>query len=142
MTNSMRAPIGGVHVFPLRVYYEDTDFSGRVYFANYLKFMERGRSEFLRELGVLHQDMASRESMTWAVKRVTVDYLKPALLEDSLTVHTRALDIGGARVKLAQDVRRGGEILVTSEVEVCLIADGKPRRIPAAIRAKLEKSSI
>ena len=84
------------HIFPVRVYYEDTDFSGRVYFANYLKFMERGRSEFLRALGVLHQDLASREAMTWAVKRLSVDYLKPALLEDSLAVHTKAVR-GGRR---------------------------------------------
>jgi acyl-CoA thioester hydrolase len=130
----------GAHVFPLRVYYEDTDFAGVVYYANYLKFIERGRSEFLRAANVLHREIAAGEvPLVWAVKRMTVDYSKPAHLDDVLHVHTRPAEMGGARITLAQDVRRGDDLLLSAVVDVCLIADGRPRRIPADIRAKLEK---
>jgi acyl-CoA thioester hydrolase len=129
----------GAHVFPLRVYYEDTDFSGVVYYANYLKFIERGRSEFLRAADVLHREIASGEvPLAWAVKRMTIEYIKPAHLDDVLHVRTRPTEMGGARITLAQEVRRGETLLLTADVEVCLISDGRPQRIPAEIRAKLE----
>jgi acyl-CoA thioester hydrolase len=79
--------------------------------------------------------------LIWAVRRMTVEYLKPALLDDALIVRTRVTDMSGARIKLAQDVRRGDQILLTADVEVCLISNGKPQRIPADIRARLEKIS-
>ena len=130
----------GAHVFPLRVYYEDTDFSGLVYHATYLKFMERGRSEFLRAAGVLHQELAAgHEPMMWAVRRIAVEYEKPARLEDSLIVRTRPGDISGARIRLRQEIHRGAETLVTADVEVCLVGKGRARRIPENIREQLEK---
>jgi acyl-CoA thioester hydrolase len=130
----------GTHVFPLRVYYEDTDFAGVVYYATYLRFIERGRSEFLRAAGVLHREIAKGEvPLIWAVRRMTVEYLKPALLDDALIVRTRPTDMSGARIKLAQDVRRDDQVLLTADVEVCLISGGKPQRIPPDIRARLEK---
>lgn len=132
----------GAHVFPLRVYYEDTDFAGVVYYANYLKFIERGRSEFLRAADVLHRAIASGEmALAWAVKRMTVEYIKPAHLDDALIVRTRPTGMSGARIRLAQEVRRGDDLLLTADVEVCLVSGGKPQRIPAGIRAKLEKLS-
>ena len=132
----------GIHVLPLRVYYEDTDFSGSVYHATYLKFLERGRSEYLRALGVLHQELAAREQTTWAVKRIAVDYRRPAQLEDAITVHTHRGNVEGARVHIRQEIHRGHDILVTADVEVCLVAGGKPRRIPNDVRAKLAKSNL
>src|SRR5437868_22805 len=84
---------GRAHVFPVRVYYEDTDFSGVVYHANYLRFMERGRSEFLRLVGAGHGGMlGSPEPLVWAVRRMNVDFLKPARMEDALTVRTEVLE--------------------------------------------------
>ncbi len=131
---------GRTHVFPVRVYYEDTDFSGVVYHANYLRFMERGRSEFLRISGAGHQGMLeSPEPLVWAVRRMNVDFRKPARMEEALTVRTNVLELAGARMRLAQAVLRGETPLVTAEVEVCIITlDGRPRRVPDSTRRKLE----
>ena len=140
-----REPSGGwlegrTHVFPVRVYYEDTDFSGVVYHANYLRFMERGRSECLRLMGAGHQGMlGNAEPLVWAVRRMNVEFLKPARMEEALTVRTSMLELAGARMRLAQRVLRGKETLVKAEVEVCTITlDGRPRRVPDSTRKKLE----
>jgi acyl-CoA thioester hydrolase len=131
---------GKTHVFPVRVYYEDTDFSGVVYHANYLRFMERGRSEFLRLIGAGHQGMlAVAEPLVWAVRRMRVDFVRPARVEDALTVRTRVIALAGARLRLDQAVMRGEETLIEAEVEVCTITlDGRPRRVPDSTRPKLE----
>jgi acyl-CoA thioester hydrolase len=131
---------GRSHVFPIRVYYEDTDFSGVVYHANYLRFMERGRSEFLRLVGAGHQGMLTNtEPLVWAVRRMNVDFLKPARMEDALTVRTEVLELAGARMRLSQAVLRGQVTLVKGEIEVCVITlDGRPRRVPDSTRKKLE----
>jgi acyl-CoA thioester hydrolase len=127
-------------VFPLRVYYEDTDFSGVVYHASYLRFMERGRSEFLRAAGAPHQAMLAAEPpLFWAVRRMTIEFVKPAKVEEALTVRTQALELAGARLRLGQEIRRGGSLLVRADVEVCVISfEGRPRRVPEAIRSKLQ----
>ena len=129
------------HVLPVRVYYEDTDFSGVVYHAKYLRFMERGRSEFLRAAGVRHQGMLkTEEPLVWVVRRMTIEYLKPARVDDELTVHSTPKEITGARMQVEQGVWRQAELLVKAEVEACVITlDGKPRRIPDGIRKQLEK---
>ena len=131
---------GHAFVFPLRVYYEDTDFSGVVYHASYLRFMERGRSEFLRAAGAPHQAMlATAPPLFWAVRRMTVEFVKPAKVEDALTVRTQAVELAGARLRLDQVVCRAAEVLVRAEVEVCMITfEGRPRRVPDAIRNKLQ----
>jgi acyl-CoA thioester hydrolase len=133
--------IPGGHVLPVRVYFEDTDFSGVVYHGAYIRFMERGRSDYLRRLGVGH-DALDRgehgEPLAFAVRRITVDYLKPARIDDVLEVETRSGELGGARIVLAQTVRRGDEVLVTAEVTVVMInAAGQARRLPDAVRAVL-----
>ncbi len=130
---------GKAFVFPIRVYYEDTDFSGLVYHANYLHFMERGRSEFLRVAEVSHQAMLGQgEPLVWAVRRIKIDYLKPARVEEALTIRTALIELTGARMRLAQEVRRGLEVLAGAEVEVCLITlDGRPRRVPDGVRTIL-----
>ena len=131
---------GKTHVFPLRVYYEDTDFSGVVYHANYLRFMERGRSEFLRLAGAGHQGMlTAAEPLVWAVRRMQIDFARPARMEEALSVRTFVLELAGARMRLDQAVLRGAQTLVKAEVEVCVITlDGRPRRVPDSTRKKLE----
>ncbi|MGQ0742366.1 MAG: tol-pal system-associated acyl-CoA thioesterase [Alphaproteobacteria bacterium] len=132
---------GRMHVLPIRVYYEDTDFSGVVYHAKYLHFLERGRSEFLRAAGVRHQGMLkTEEPLVWVVRRMEIEYLKPARVDEDLQVRTAPYDLSGARLSVHQGVWRGAEQLVKAEVEACVITlDGKPRRIPDAVRRKLEK---
>jgi acyl-CoA thioester hydrolase len=131
---------GRTHVLPVRVYYEDTDFSGVVYHANYLRFMERGRSEFLRLVGAGHQGMLEgAEPLVWAVRRMRIDFAKPARMEEALTIRTSVLELAGARMRLDQAVLREASTLVKAEVEVCVITlDGRPRRVPDSTRKKLE----
>jgi acyl-CoA thioester hydrolase len=130
------------HVYTLRVYYEDTDFSGYVYHASYLRFMERGRSEFLRVLGIGHQMLLQQpEPMFWTVRSISITYTRPAGIEDALAVRTRVARIGGARVVLEQWIERDGEGLTRADVEVCVISRaGRPRRIPELIRERMERS--
>ena len=126
------------HCFDLRVYYEDTDLAGIVYYANYLKFIERGRSEFLRDLGIDQVALRAEEGIVFAVRRVEADYIAPAFFDDHLSVTTRVTETTGARIVLAQDVCRAEHILFSSMVTiVCLLASGRPARMPAAVRAGL-----
>jgi acyl-CoA thioester hydrolase len=131
---------GRTHVFPLRVYYEDTDFSGFVYHASYLRFMERGRSEFLRICGIGHQELLQfAEPLFWTVRSIAIKYIRPARIEDALRVRTSVAGLTGARMLLEQWICRNQEEMTTAEVEVCLIsAAGRPRRIPDAIRQSME----
>ncbi len=128
------------HIFPVRVYYEDTDFSGVVYHASYLRFMERARTEFLRELGIHQQaifDGAHGDIFGFAVRRMEIDFLKPARMDDMLSVETSADAIGGASIDLAQRILRGEELLIAAKVRVACIADGRPKRLPSWVREKL-----
>ncbi|MFN9357644.1 MAG: tol-pal system-associated acyl-CoA thioesterase, partial [Alphaproteobacteria bacterium] len=131
---------GKVHILPVRVYYEDTDVSGIVYHANYLRFMERGRSEFLRLAGIHHMVMlANAEPIAWTIRRLEIEYSKPARLDDNLEIHTRYRTMSGARLTGEQWVKRDGVDLVTAKVEAAIITmTGKPRRIPEDVRARLE----
>ena len=126
------------HSFPLRVYYEDTDAAGMVYHANYLKFAERGRSEMLRSLGFGHRRLGAEDGVGFAVRRCSVDYLAPARLEDALTVDTTLAGIGAATLTVRQQIRRDGQLLVDIDMLVaCIGRDGRPRRLPSALRAAL-----
>jgi len=143
-TPNPRAPASGwfeekTFVFPICVYYEDTDLSGVVYHATYLRFMERGRSEFLRSAGLRHQGMLEAdEPLVWAVRRVSIDYLKPARVDEALEVHTKVRNLSGARMWLDQEIRRGDDILTGADVEACVITlRGNPRRIPRNVAEKL-----
>lgn len=131
---------GKSHILPVRVYYEDTDVSGIVYHANYLRYMERGRSEFLRLAGIHHMVMlANEEPIAWTIRRMEIDYAKAARLDDNLEVHTRYRTMSGARLSGEQWVRRDGVDLVHATVEAAIITmTGKPRRIPEDVRKKLE----
>jgi acyl-CoA thioester hydrolase len=126
------------HRFDLRVYYEDTDLAGIVYYANYLKFIERARTEALLAAGIDQVALERQEGSVFAVRAISVDYRAPARFQDMLTVHTVARAVSGARARLAQDVWRGDVLLVAAEVDVvCLGRDGRPRRLPEAVRAAL-----
>jgi len=124
--------------FELRVYYEDTDLAGIVYYANYLRFIERARTEWVRGLGVDQGALKREEGVVFAVRRVEADYLKPARFDDLLTVTTRLLELGGARIELEQDVLRAGERLFAARVVlVCMSEAGGAVRIPPDVRARL-----
>lgn len=126
----------GIHRLAVRVYYEDTDFSGNVYHANYLKFCERGRSDFLRMLG-LDQAAMFAEGAAFVVRRMACDFLRPAKFDDVLTVETVPGEAAGARFELRQRVLRGQEELFTAEVTAVLVdRHGKPRRFtPELVKA-------
>ncbi|MEA5159911.1 tol-pal system-associated acyl-CoA thioesterase [Cereibacter johrii] len=130
------------HRFALRVYYEDTDLAGIVYYANYLKFIERARSEWVRGLGVDQVRLRAESGIVFAVRRVEADYLRPAVFDDLLEVETRLVETGGARIILDQEVRRGEERLFAARVVlVCLGADGRAARLPAEVRQKLVQAA-
>jgi acyl-CoA thioester hydrolase len=130
---------GLVHILPIRIYYEDTDLSGVVYHANYLRYMERGRSEFFRCAGIARLAMTDgREATAWTLRRATLEFLKPARLDQLIAVHTRATALSGARMAADQKIFRNDELLTRGSVEACIITySGKPRRIPDEIRQKL-----
>lgn len=123
------------HTYPIRVYYEDTDMGGVVYHANYLRYIERARSDWVRNLGN-DQNAMRDEGIVWVVRRVEAEYLAPARFDDELTVETEVTEISGVRLTMAQLVRRGEtEIFRASVTAVCINKAGKPIRLPAEIRA-------
>jgi acyl-CoA thioester hydrolase len=126
---------GRIHLLPVHVYYEDTDLSGFVYHANYLKFMERGRTEFFRLAGVSKMaGLQEAEPTAWALRAIAVDYRRPARLDDALTVRTRLVSITGARIHALQQVACGETLLVAARIEACITTlTGKPRRLPPAV---------
>ena len=126
------------HSLSLRVYYEDTDMAGIVYYANYLKFIERGRSEWLRALGVDQGALKEAEGIVFAVRRVEADYLRPARFDDLLEVATDLVQTTPARVIVDQAVRRGDELLFAARVTIaCIDPQGRPARLPAPLAALL-----
>lgn len=132
----------GAHVFPLRVYFEDTDAGGIVYYANYLKFAERARTEMLRAAGIESGRMMAEQGIGFVVRRCVADYKKPARLDDRLDVETRVAEISGASLTLEQRVRRDGAVLVALEIMlVCMDGAGRPQRMPRSVRACLTPSS-
>lgn len=126
------------HQFEVRVFYEDTDLAGIVYYANYLKFIERARSTIVREAGVDQGALKRDHGLAFAVHKVAATYHRPAKLDDVLTVRSTLQQSGGARITFAQDIYRGDEVIFTSEIMViCLSDNGRPTRIPAEIRQNL-----
>ena len=123
-----------VYTLPIRIYYEDTDMAGIVYYANYLKFIERGRSEWVREIG-MDQLKMKEEGIVFAVRRVEADYLGSAKLDDELIVETEVANVTAARLVMEQRVKRGEELLFHAMVTVvCMNESGQPVRLPANIR--------
>ncbi|WP_200901980.1 tol-pal system-associated acyl-CoA thioesterase [Microvirga vignae] len=128
----------GAHILPVRVYYEDTDFSARVYHASYLRFLERGRTEILRAVEVAQSDLhAEMGGLAFVVRKMNIDFLGAAVMDDVLTVVTRSREIRGASMTLQQEVRRGDDVLVRADVMVAAVRDGRAVRIPDNLRAAL-----
>jgi acyl-CoA thioester hydrolase len=132
----------GTFSFPVRVYYEDTDTAGVVYYAGYLRFLERGRTEWLRALGVEQFRLAQEAGIVFAVRSLNIEYLKPARLDDVLAVLTELTLAGRAQVTLKQRIERDGETLVEATVRIaCLNTKTmKPAALPAALRNKMGAS--
>ncbi len=129
---------GGQHVLPVRVYYEDTDTAGIVYYANYLKFAERGRTEMLRLVGIQQVELARRQGLAFAVRDCNVDYRRPAKLDDLIEVRSRLIALRAASAEAEQLIYRDGTALVRLDVRIaCVDRDGRPARIPAALRTAL-----
>ena len=129
-----------MHELSIRVYYEDTDFSGLVYHTNYLKFMERGRTELLRSLSFTQSDLYDESgALAFVVKSMSLDFVRPARMDDLITVVTRSIEMRGASWRLAQEVRRGDEVLVRAEVTVAAIRGGQAVRIPEKVRDALSR---
>ncbi|MGY9049568.1 hypothetical protein P775_17350 [Puniceibacterium antarcticum] len=126
------------HRFPVRVYYEDTDMGGVVYYANYLRYIERARSDWVRDLGIDQNRMREEDGVVFVVRRVEADYLLPAKFDDSLEVHTTLRSVTGARLSMVQEVWRDAQRLFVAEVlVVCINETGHPARLPANIRLLL-----
>jgi len=126
------------HIFPIRVYYEDTDMAGIVYYANYLKYIERARSDWVRGIGVDQNAMREEEGVVFAVRRVEADYLAPAKFDDALEVRTSVQTVTGARFVMEQNIYRDEVHLFQAIVTlVCLNETGHPARLPANIRLML-----
>ncbi len=123
---------GKTHILPISIYYEDTDLSGVVYHANYLRYMERGRTEFFRLAGISKMDgLEEDEPTAWAIRSVTIDYHRPARLDDNVTVHTILAGLSGARMRATQRVMCGDVLLVQARIEACITTlTGKARRLP------------
>ena len=132
----------GSHILPVRVYFEDTDFTGLVYHANFLKFCERGRSDFVRKLGVNHAELQRGEHeggpSVFVVRRMAIDFHAPARIDDILIVSTQISEIGAATLVLNQKVWRDEKLLMEADVKIVLIStEGKPQRIGKHLREKL-----
>jgi acyl-CoA thioester hydrolase len=148
MTDTRSAPLDGVmhdgrHVQVVRVYYEDTDFTGIVYHANYLRYMERGRTNYLRLLGADHRvlfEATEKEAPGFAfvVRSMNIDFLKPARMDDVLDVLTDPEEVKGASITLRQRVMRGDELLVEAHVRVAFISGGRAKPIPKPLRVAMK----
>ena len=130
---------GGRHVLPLRIYYEDTDAQGIVYYANWLRFLERGRTELLRMLGLEHSALRADSGINWVVRRCTIDYLKPGRLDETIDIVTGCGEMRGASLDMIQEARRGDDLLVRAELLIaCMGERGRPARLPAQARSALQ----
>lgn len=118
----------------VRVYYEDTDFSGRVYHASFLRFLERGRTEWLRARGFAHRELADASGVIFAVRSLSIEYLAAALMDDLLRVETSVVAVRGASIEFRQRILRGDKELATAVVLAAAIRDGRPARIPDSLR--------
>ena len=126
---------GREHLLPVRVYYEDTDFTGLVYHANYVRYFERGRSDFLRAAGVGHADLLeAEEPLAFVVSELNIRYLKPARIDDALVVRTTYDAAKGPRLFISQRITRGEELVCAAKVEAaCIDMQGRPRKPPAGM---------
>lgn len=135
--------LNGRHQQQVRVYYEDTDFSGIVYHASYLRFMERGRTNYLRLIGADHralfaQAAAEAPGFAFVVRHMSIDFKKPAHMDDVLDIVTAPVDVKGASVLLFQQVRRNDDLIVEARVQVAFVSGGRARPIPKPLRVAMQ----
>ena len=132
--------VDGVHHFPARVYYEDTDLSQLVFHARYLHFLERGRTELLRAAGFSHSALLARpDPLVLAVRRMSLEFIRAARIDDVLDVRTRLAGMRGARFEMAQEIWRGEEKLLVADLEIaCLDPEGRPRRVPGELAGRMK----
>jgi acyl-CoA thioester hydrolase len=148
MTSNLDGEIrDGRHHMQIRVYYEDTDFSGIVYHANYLRFMERGRTNHLRLMGaeqhaLFAEAQAESPGFAFVVRSMQIDFLKPARMDDLLDVVTWPVMVKGASITMAQEVRRGEHVLVRAQVRVAFISEGRAQPIPKALRTLIKTDQV
>ncbi|WP_031335657.1 tol-pal system-associated acyl-CoA thioesterase [Rhodopseudomonas sp. B29] len=152
MSDPVSHPLDGAirdsaHHMHIRVYYEDTDFSGIVYHANYLRFMERGRTNYLRLLGAAQSELfAEAESETpgfaFVVRAMQLDFLKPARMDDLLEVITRPIEVRGASITMHQEVRRDADLLIEAKVKVAFVSGGRARPIPLPLRTAMKADVV
>lgn len=130
---------GKTHILPVRIYYEDTDLSGVVYHANYLRYMERGRSEYFRALGIKRAALDDSEPTAWTLRKAQLEYFRPARVDDLIEIHTKATTLTGVRMSAEQTIYCAGALLTRGFVEACIVTlSGKPRRISQEIRDKIQ----
>jgi acyl-CoA thioester hydrolase len=137
----------GGHHMQIRIYYEDTDFSKLVYHANYLRFMERGRTNYLRLLGTDHRALfeetqTEAPGFAFVVRSMTIDFFKPAFMDDVLEIVTTPIEVKGASITLWQQCRRGEDLIVEARVRVAFVSEGKAQRIPKALRLAMESGPM
>jgi acyl-CoA thioester hydrolase len=147
MTNLDGEIRNGRHVMQVRIYYEDTDFSHHVYHANYLRFMERGRTNYLRLLGagqraLFEETQNEAPGFAFVVRSMAIDFFKPALMDDVLEIVTMPQEVRGASIALLQQCRRGDELLVEARVRVAFVSGGKAQRIPKPLRLAMESGRL
>ncbi len=134
---------GKNHCLDIRVYHEDTDFTGIAYHAGYIRFMERGRSDFCRMLGIHHHELSNRpdgESLAFAVRSLSIEYLKPAKIDNVVQVRTRCVEMTGTKLIISQEIHRDSDLLTKGLVSIVLIdGKGKPKRIPEEISKKIHE---
>jgi acyl-CoA thioester hydrolase len=127
------------HILPIRVYLEDTDAGGIVYHASYVRFMERARTEMMRSIGADHSAMIKNDGVMFVVKTLALDFLKPALLDDLIEVHSSVGEIANASLEMEQKILKAGETLLTAKIRLASVTiSGQPCRIPAAILGKIK----
>jgi acyl-CoA thioester hydrolase len=130
----------GVHFFPIRIYYEDTDAAGLIYYANHLKYAERARTELLRVAGFEQERLRQETGLVFVVRHCAADYRAAARLDEDLVVETRVTGVGAATLDLAQEIRRGDIVVVALDFRIaCLGRSGRPQRLPPDLRAALDK---
>ena len=137
MSRSPALPAAQTFRWPIRVYYEDTDFSGLVYHAAYLKFLERARTEWLRSLGFDQREIVEKVRLVFAVRRLSIEYHRPARMDDQLEATAVIEKLGGASITFEQALLRGDELLTEASVEVVALREGRPTRIPGELRERL-----
>ena len=130
---------GRRHLYPVHIFYEDTDFSGVVYHANYLRFLERARSSFLNLLSITHASLWDKHELAFTIRKISIEYKFPARVDDHLIIHTTYDQLKGARLLISQTCYRGDTLIVKADIEAaCITASGKPVRSPEFLKNKLK----